>query len=73
MTLRRRRLVGCGRRPTVGGRSAYNVQAAGSTAQWTDVCYPCSALVGQQVWELIPNLPGWVLAFGQFIQRRFGR
>ena len=43
MTLRRRGRVGCGRRPTVGERSAYNVQAAGSTAQLTGVCYPRSA------------------------------
>ena len=43
MTLRRRGRVGGGRRPTVGERSAYNVQAAGSTAQLTGVCYPCSA------------------------------
>jgi hypothetical protein len=43
MTLRRRGLVGCGRRPTVDERGAYNVQAAGSTAQLTGVCYRCSA------------------------------
>ena len=43
MTLRRRGRVGGGRRPTVGERGAYNVQAAGSTAQLTGVCYPCSA------------------------------
>ena len=43
MTLRLGGRVGCGRRPTVGERGAYNVQAAGSTAQLTGVCYPCSA------------------------------
>ena len=43
MTLRRRGRVGGGRRPTVGERGAYNVQAAGSRAQLTGVCYPCSA------------------------------
>jgi len=33
MTLRRRGRVGGGRRPTVGERGAYNVQAAGSAHQ----------------------------------------
>ena len=47
MTLRRRGLVGCGYRPTVDERGAYNVQAAGPTAQLTRVRYPCRS--GRQV------------------------